>query len=140
MNAVLIIGRVLFALMCVNGGINHFTKLAPMTGYAQFKKVPAAKLGVIVSGLMLLLGGLGVILGVYMDLSAILLAVVLVAMSVMMHDFWKADAAAKQSEMIGFFKNISMAGASLIIFAAIAGAEKGARVLGPMMTNGLWHK
>ena len=42
MNAVLIIGRVLFALICLNAGINHFTHGKAMVGYAQFKKVPAA--------------------------------------------------------------------------------------------------
>ena len=39
MNAVLIIGRVLFALICLNAGINHFTHGKAMVGYAQFKKV-----------------------------------------------------------------------------------------------------
>ncbi|NBU38026.1 MAG: DoxX family protein, partial [Actinobacteria bacterium] len=66
--------------------------------------------------------------------------VVLLGMAVMMHDFWKADAAAKQTETISFFKNVSMAGAALVMFAALAGAEKGARVIGPMITDGLFHK
>jgi uncharacterized membrane protein YphA (DoxX/SURF4 family) len=38
-----------------------------------------------------------------------------------MHDFWtQTDAQAKQTEMISFFKNISMAGGALIIFAIAA--------------------
>jgi hypothetical protein len=38
-----------------------------------------------------------------------------------MHAFWKeTDATAKQNETISFFKNFSMAGAALIIFALIA--------------------
>ena len=140
MNAILIIGRVLFALICVNAGINHFTHGKAMVGYAQFKKVPAASLAVPMSGLLLLLGGLSVILGVYADLGALVLAVLLLAMAVMMHDFWKADEASKQSETIAFFKNVSMAGGALVIFAALGAADKGARVVGPMMTNSLFHK
>lgn len=141
MNIVLIIGRVLFALMCVNGGLNHFTKAEAMAGYAQFKGVPQPKLANLVSGAMLLLGGLSVILGVYADLGALLLAVVLLGMAVMMHNFWKAaDPQAKQMETISFFKNVSMAGAALIIFAAIANAPKGAEVLGSMITDGLFAK
>ena len=38
-----------------------------MTGYAQYKKVPAAKLSVIISGLMILVGGLYIAFGVYAD-------------------------------------------------------------------------
>jgi uncharacterized membrane protein YphA (DoxX/SURF4 family) len=54
---------------------------------------------------------------VWTDLGALVLAVLLVAMAVKMHDFWNADAASKQIEMIGFLKNISMAGGALFIFA-----------------------
>lgn len=141
MNIILIIGRVLFALMFVNGGINHFTKAEAMSGYAKFKGVPQPKLANLVSGLMLLLGGLSVILGVYADLGALVLAVVLLAMALMMHDFWKAaDPQAKQTETISFFKNVSMAGGALVIFAAVANADKAARVIGPMLTDGLFAK
>ena len=79
MDILLVIGRVLFALIFINSGIAHLTKLQAMTGYAQYKKVPAAKLSVIVTGLMLVVGGLYIALGVYADLGALLLAIFLVA-------------------------------------------------------------
>ena len=121
MDVVLVIGRVLFALLFINSGIAHLTKLEAMTGYAKYKKVPAAKLGVIVSGLMILVGGLYVALGIYADLGALLIALFLIPTSFLMHAFWKeTDATAKQNETISFFKNLSMAGAALIIFALVA--------------------
>jgi len=121
MDVVLVIGRVLFALLFINSGIAHLTKLEAMTGYAKYKKVPAAKLGVIVSGLMILIGGLYVALGIYADLGALLIALFLIPTSFLMHAFWKeTDATAKQNESIGFFKNLAMAGAALIIFALVA--------------------
>lgn len=140
MDIVLIIGRVLFALMLVTGGLNHFTKAEAMAGYAAHKGVPQPKLANLVSGLMLLLGGLSIILGVWADLGALLSAAVLLAMAVMMHDFWKADDQAKQMETISFFKNVSMAGGALVMFAALAAADKGVRVIGPMITDGLFQK
>ena len=121
MDAILIIGRILFGALFVASGIGHFAKLEAMTGYAKYKKVPAAKLGVIVSGLMILVGGLYVALGIYADLGALLIALFLIPTSFLMHAFWKeTDATAKQNETIGFFKNLSMAGAALIIFALVA--------------------
>lgn len=121
MNAVLVIGRILFALIFINSGIAHLTKLEAMTGYAQYKKVPAAKLSVIVSGLMILVGGLYIALGVYADLGALLIALFLIPAAFLMHAFWKeTDATAKQNESIGFFKDLSLAGAALIIFALVA--------------------
>jgi uncharacterized membrane protein YphA (DoxX/SURF4 family) len=108
-----------------------------MTGYAGFKKVPAAKFSVLVSGVLLIAGGLSVILGVYADLGALVIAVLLVLMALKMHDFWaQADAQAKQTEMIGFFKNISMAGGALIMFA-IAATE--GSDYGWALTESLWQ-
>lgn len=130
MDILLIVGRVLFALIFINSGIAHLTKLNDMTGYAQFKKVPAPKLAVIVTGLMLIVGGLYIALGVYADLGALLLAIFLVPTAFMMHNFWTIqDPQAKQGEMINFFKNLSLAGAALIIFVLIGtGVEFGPSV------------
>ena len=101
-------------------GINHFSKLEAMTGYAQFKKLPAAKLGVLISGLMLVIGGISIILGYFADLGALLLAIFLVLAAVIFHNFWKeTDATAKQNEMLGFMKDIALAGAALILFALV---------------------
>ena len=132
MNAILVIARILFAAIFINSGIMHLTKLEAMAGYAKYKKVPAAKLSVAVSGLMILVGGLYVALGIYADLGALLIAIFLIPTAFLMHAFWKeSDATAKQNESINFFKNLSIAGAALIIFVLIArGAD-----IGPSITS-----
>lgn len=132
LNAVLAIGQILFALIFINSGISHLTKLDAMTGYAKYKKVPAAKLSVIVSGLMILVGGVFVGLGIYADLGALLLAIFLIPTAFMMHNFWKeTDPTAKMNETVGFFKDLSLAGAALIIYALVAGgAELGINITG----------
>jgi len=136
MNAVLVIGRVLFALIFINSGIAHLTKLEAMTGYAQYKKIPAAKLSVIVSGLMILVGGLYIALGVYADLGALLIAAFLIPAALLMHTFWKeTDPTAKQNETIGFFKDLSLAGAALIIFALVATGTD----FGPSITSAFFN-
>ena len=132
MNTVLIIGRVLFALIFLASGVNHLTKLEAMTGYATYKKVPAAKLAVVVSGLMILVGGLYIAFGVYADLGALLIALFLIPTAFLMHAFWKeSDATAKQNEQIAFMKDISMAGAALIIFVLVgSGTDFGPSITG----------
>ena len=118
----LIAGRVLFALLFISSGINHFTKTAAMTGYAQYKKIPMAKFSVYLSGLMILSGGIFIVLGFYADLGALLIAIFLLPTSFLMHAFWKEnEATAKQNESIAFFKDLSLAGAALIIFALLRG-------------------
>ncbi len=126
----LIVGRILFALLFINSGISHFTKNSAMTGYAQYKKVPLAKVSVYVSGAMIFLGGLYIALGFYADLGALLIAIFLIPTAFLMHAFWKeSDATAKQNESIAFFKDLSLAGAALIIFALLrGGADFGSNV------------
>jgi putative oxidoreductase len=136
MDILLVIGRVLFALLFINSGIAHLTKLDAMAGYAQFKKVPAAKLSVIVTGLMLVIGGLYVAFGVYADLGGLLLAIFLVLSAFMMHNFWTIqEAQQKQAETINFFKNLSLAGAALIIFVLVGSGTD----FGPSITDGFFN-
>ena len=135
MNAVMLVGRILFAFMFVASGLNHLTKAEAMAGYAAYKKVPAPKLANLLSGVLMVLGGLSIILGVYADLGAVVLAVLLVAMAVKMHDFWNAQGEAKQPEMIGFMKNISMAGGALFLFAYAATEDSN---MGPALGKSLW--
>ncbi len=137
MNSILLIGRILFALVLVSSGLSHLAKVEGMAGYAKFKKVPMAKLSVLVSGVLLAVGGLSIMLGVYADLGALVIAALLIVMALKMHDFWtQSDAQAKQTEMISFFKNLSMAGGALIMFAIAAteGSDYGWR-----LTDSLWQ-
>ncbi|MEY3736749.1 MAG: hypothetical protein RLZZ251_465 [Actinomycetota bacterium] len=134
MDILLIIGRVLFSLIFISSGISHLTKVEAMSGYAQFKKVPAPKLAVIVSGLVIVLGGLYIALGVWADLGGLLLAGFLIVTAFLMHNFWTIqDPQAKQGEMINFLKNLALAGAALIIFVNVgSGGEFGPSITAPL--------
>jgi uncharacterized membrane protein YphA (DoxX/SURF4 family) len=108
-----------------------------MTGYAKYKKLPAAKLGVLASGLFFLLGGVYVALGLWVDLGALLLAITLVLAAVIFHNYWKeTDATAKMNEQIAFNKDLALAGAALILFALIASGNL--TDFGPHVGNISW--
>jgi len=136
MDILLIIGRVLFSLIFIASGLSHLTKVQAMSGYAQFKKVPAPKFAVILSGLMIIIGGLYVALGVYADLGGLLLAIFLLVTAFMMHNFWTIqDPQAKQGEMINFLKNLALAGAALMIFVVVGSGGD----FGPSITDGWFN-
>ena len=81
---------------------------------------------------MMIAGGIFVALGIYADLGALLLAVFLIPTAFMMHAFWKeTDPTAKMNESTAFFKDLSLAGAALIILALVAnGANFGWHITG----------
>lgn len=113
----LVAARFLFGGVIAFMGLNHFLQLEQMTGYAQFKGLPAPKLSVVASGAVLVLGGLGIIVGVYPFVSAIAVAGFLVVSALTMHDFWAVDEDETQDEMTAFLKNVVMAGGALAIAA-----------------------
>ena len=122
MNAVLIIGRIFFGVLWIGAGFAHFKNLEAMTGYAKFKKLPAAKLGVLGSGLTFLIGGILIVLGTWVDLGALLIAITVILAALIFHQYWKeTDANTKMQETMAFNKDIALGGAALILFALVAG-------------------
>jgi uncharacterized membrane protein YphA (DoxX/SURF4 family) len=100
----------------VQNAFGHFKNVAGMAGYAQSKGLPMPKASVIVSGIMMLLGGLGIIFGVQIELSVLLLVVFLLGTLVKMHTYWKIeDPMARMGDRINFYKNLALIGALLMM-------------------------
>jgi uncharacterized membrane protein YphA (DoxX/SURF4 family) len=124
-NAIFVIGRILAVLVFIGSGLGHLTD-KNMVGYAQFKKIPSAALAVRISGVLLLAGAAGIIFGIWGDLAAILSALLVLIMSITMHNFWTLeDPQAKQVDMIMFMKNIAMIGGLLVIAWAFSNGGGG---------------
>jgi uncharacterized membrane protein YphA (DoxX/SURF4 family) len=116
MEVIYVIGRILFAAIFVSGGYGHLTKSKAMGGYAKSMGVPAAEFMTIVTGIMILVGGLLVVFDFYMFYGALLIFLFLIPTSFMMHAFWKLqDPGMKQMQQIMFMKNMSLAGAALVL-------------------------
>ncbi len=109
-------GRVLFGMLFIMMGMMHFVKLDDVSAMAASKGVPAAKPATIVSGLMMLVGGLFVLLGWHRFIGAGLIAIFLLFSATLTHQFWKeSDPMAKMNEMAHFMKDLALAGAALLI-------------------------
>jgi putative oxidoreductase len=102
--------NIAFLLM---GSFNHFKNLNYMS--ARVRGTPSPKVAVAGTGVILLLGGLRMLLGVYPVVGIILLIVFLLGVSFQMHAYWKMDdAQMKQIDMINFTKNMALVGALLM--------------------------
>ena len=79
----------------------------------------SAKLMVQITGVMLLLGGLSILTHFSIAVGALLIAVFCIAAAVQMHAFWKStDEMEKMNEQVAFNKDLALAGAALVIYAA----------------------
>jgi len=99
-------------------GMNHFKKKEMMVGYAQSKGVASPAMAVMFSGLLLLLGGLGIVLGVYPRIALVLIFIFLLPVTFKMHAFWKAqDPMKKMEDMRQFMVNMALIGATFALFS-----------------------
>jgi putative oxidoreductase len=139
MDIIVLIGRILFAALFLGSAVGHLTQTKAMAGYAASKRVPFAAATVFGSGVLLAVGALMVLLGVWADLGALLLVVFLVPTAVMMHNFWTLpDPQARQMDLIHFNKDIALAGGALLAFVlfAHAGDDIGLTITGPLFHLG----
>ena len=108
------VSRILFGGYFVLNGLNHIIKGSSMVGYASSKKVRMPKTLILISGLLILLGGLGIIIGFYVPFAVLAIEVFLIVITVVMHDFWnQADKSARMMEYTQFMKNIALMGGAL---------------------------
>jgi putative oxidoreductase len=117
MDALFLLGRILFAALFILSGVNHLTKVAALSQYAASKKVPAPRAAVVLSGLVILAGGLSILLGYAPRIGALLLVLFLVPTSFAMHNFWTvADPMQRQVEVAMFLKNLALTGGALMTY------------------------
>lgn len=115
MDIVFLIGRIIFGIVFILFGINHFKGRAQTTGYAASKGVMGATFLVPLTGLMLILGGLSVGTGFLPRIGLILIILFLIPTSFLIHNFWTLPEAEKANEQVQFMKNMAIAGAALAL-------------------------
>jgi uncharacterized membrane protein YphA (DoxX/SURF4 family) len=135
MDVVVLVARILFVAIFLASGIGHLTQTQAMAGYAQYKGVPLPKLSTVASGLLMVVGAVSVLLGVWGDLGSLLLLAAVAPIPFLMHRFWAEEGESRMNEQVQFNKTVSLAGAALALFALFALVpELGLTVTGPLFT------
>lgn len=113
---IFLIGRLIFAEFWLQSAYKHLFKSAGLIGYAGSKGVKSAKVAVIGTGILLLIGGLSMLLGISPKIGIIALIVFLLGVSFKIHAFWKiSDPMSRSVEQINFTKNVALIGALLML-------------------------
>lgn len=112
------LGRVLLGGFFLYNGVNHLRNLDALTGYAGSVGIPAPRLATAGTGVLMLLGGAGVLLGAYPEIALGLLVLFLVPTSFLMHAFWSVeDPQQRGAQRVQFLKNVAVLGAVLMLAA-----------------------
>lgn len=132
MDVLILIGRILYGLIFVGSGIGHLTQTAATAGYAESRGMKNPGVLIQLSGILILAGGLGVILGIWADLAALGLAFYTLVSAFLIHHFWTdTDQMTKTMEMTGFMKNLAIVGGGLILYSLLVTTPVGLMIVGP---------
>lgn len=114
-------GRILLSLMFIISGWGKITGFAGTAGYMASKGMPFAQLLLLGAIVVELGGGLMLLVGWKARLAALAIFLFIIPATLVFHDFWAADAAQAQNQMIHFMKNLTIMGGMLYVMAFGAG-------------------
>lgn len=117
MNLVLLLSRVFFSMIFILSGMMHLFDFKNMSQYSASLGVPLPGLATIITGIMILLGGLSILFGYKVKIGAILIIIFLVPTTFIAHNFWAiADPMIAQTQMAMFMKNFAMLGGAILFY------------------------
>ena len=113
-----VIGRLMLVTVFLMSALgNKIPMFSSVVQYMQSEGVPAPQIMLAGAIVFLIAGSLSVLLGFKARIGAGLLLVFLVLATYFFHDFWNFEGQEQTNQMIQFMKNLSMAGAMLLIMA-----------------------
>jgi len=130
-----LIGRVLFAGYFVFVGVGFHVAMTKMAeGYAQSAGFSVPAIAGWPTGLWMAAGGLSLILGIWPDIGALMIAAFAIVAAAYFHRFWELDdQMQKQTQQQLFGRNVIILGACLVMFGFFTAAGDALRytITGP---------
>jgi uncharacterized membrane protein YphA (DoxX/SURF4 family) len=116
-SAILLIGRVLFVALFVLSARGHIVNHDRYVTTAR-GRLPVPYVAGWPTGVWLLLAALLMVLGIWPDIAALMMAAFLVPTTLLFHAFWTfSDPAPRRTQQSNFYRNVSLLGANLALFA-----------------------
>ena len=117
-NTAALIGRILLALLFITSGFSKIGGFEGTVGYINSKHLPLPQVAAGIAVLCELGGGLLLAIGFKARWAGLVLAIFTLAAGLLFHDYWNlSDAAQIAANKINFWKNVSIAGGMLMVFA-----------------------
>ena len=125
-SAIVLVGRVLFVALFVLSARGHIVNHDRYVTTAR-GRLPLPYVAGRPTGAWLSLAALMMVLGIWPDIAALMIAAFLVPTTILFHPFWTfSDPAQRRTQQSNFYRNISLLGATLALFAlfSVVGAGR----------------
>jgi putative oxidoreductase len=121
-NTAALLGRILLAVIFIKAGWGKIAGWEGTAGYMASKGLPMVPVLLALTILIELGGGLMIAIGYKARWAALVTFLFLIPVTVIFHPFWGIDPAQVQNQSNHFFKNVSIMGGMLLLFAFGPGA------------------
>lgn len=120
---ILLVSRILISAIFILAGINKFLDFEHTSQYMASKQMTNIPAFLYAAALIELLCGISVLLGLWARAGALILALYLVPVTLIFHDFWNVVKPEEQQfQMIHFFMNWAIVGGLLYVFCFGSGS------------------
>jgi putative oxidoreductase len=109
-----IAGRCIAGGMYLGAGAMNLVDLQAKSGYAASKGVSNPTLWVILASLLIMLGGASILTGIRPRLGVAAIALFLVPVTLIMHNFWMLSGLQADIEQHAFMGNVGLLGSTLV--------------------------
>jgi putative oxidoreductase len=121
-DAVLLVGRLALGAIFVKSGLQKLMALGPFAASLANRGIPASDTWALIGATVEFIGGLMIVTGFRARPAALLMILFVIVATSISHLFWTyADAAARRSQESQFFKNLSIMGGFILLFATGGG-------------------
>jgi putative oxidoreductase len=130
-----LIGRILFSSYFIYVGLGfHVAKTKMAEDYAGATRFPVPAIAGWPTGVWMAAGGLSILLGIWPDIGALMIAAFAIVAAAYFHRFWELDdPMQKQTQQQLLGRNVIIVGACLVMFAFFTAAGEALRyaITGP---------
>lgn len=120
-----VLGRFLMSVIFILSGAFKLTQFSGTAGMMAGKGIPLATVALVITLMIEIGGGLALLTGFKVRYIAPIMALWLVPVTLVFHNFWAYQGADQQNQMANFLKNIAIMGGLLIAAYADSSARRG---------------
>lgn len=121
-NAAALVGRILLAFIFIKSGWGKIGGFEATAGYMASKGLPMVQVLLVLTILVELGGGILLAVGFKARWAALLIALFLVPVTFIFHQYWGIPADQVMNQTNHFYKNVAIIGGMLMVFALGPGA------------------
>lgn len=121
---ILLLARLLFGGPILFKGLKNFRNYETHVSKVDEMGIPVARISVGVANLLLILGGFGLLVGIYPTIASGMIILFLLLVTPLWHDFWSYEGENREHELNAFLDNVILIGGAMV-FLLVSGEPWG---------------